>query len=274
MVRRKRRREAIPNSVKLQHGTATHTYHGAFAYKGHETTRAVEVEPLHFECCPICFDSDHLTNEHVPMQALGGVVMTSTCKRCNCDLGSSVEEELRRVFHAEVEVRAVAPGNGPLHGHRKATAYLRRARGQDPVLLVDQAHQEFDQLISGPTPVAMSYGLLDPLLAEIALAKYAYLAACLHLREIPQSVAADAMRALLTAARDGRTDDAKCLLPQVGRFWPFVRVENNNLTAPILLIEPTATQAEWLFVLAGAIAVRWPIPDIDPADGGGPKDVL
>lgn len=274
MVRRKRRRDDIPNSVTLQHGTATHTYYGAFAYKSHETTRAVAVEPVHFECCPICFDSDHLTDQHVPMQALGGVVMTTTCKRCNCDLGSSVEEELRRVFHAEVAVRAEAPDTGTLRGHRKATAYLRRSRGQDPVLLVDHAHPEFDQLINGPTPVSMSYGLLDPFLAEIALAKYSYLAACLRLREIPKSLAADAMRSFLTAARDGRTDDAKGLLPQVGRFWPFIRVENNNLTAPILLIEPTPTQADWLFVLAGVMAVRWPFPDIHPAEGGGPNHVL
>jgi hypothetical protein len=274
MVRRKRRRGAIPNSVNLQDGTTTSTYHGAFVYKGRESTRAVAVEPLYFERCPICFDSDNLTDEHVPMQALGGVVMTATCKRCNNDLGSSAEEELRRVFHAEVAVRAEAPGNGPLRGYRKATAFLRRSLGRDPVLLVDRAHPEFDQLLNGPAPVSMSYGLLDPFLAEVALAKYAYLAACLRLGEIPKSDAADAVRAFLTSARDGRIDDAKDLLPQVGRFWPFARVENGNLTAPILLIEPTSTQPGWLFVLAGAIAVRWPFPDIHPADGGHPNHVL
>lgn len=245
MVRRKRRRDAIPNSVTLQHGTVTHTYTGAFAYQGRESTRAVAVEPLRFECCPLCFDSDGLTDEHVPMQALGGVVMTATCKRCNNDLGSSAEEELRRVFHAEVEVRAEAPGNGPLRGHRRATAYLRRSLGRDPVLLVGQAHPEFDQLIDGPVPASMSYGLLDPFPAEVALAKYAYLAACLRLREIPNSDAADAVRAFLTSARDGRLAEAKDLLPQVGRFWPFARVENANIKAPILLIEPTSMQTEW-----------------------------
>lgn len=274
MVRRKRRRDAIPNSVKLQHGTVTSTYTGAFAYQGRESTRAVAVEPLRFECCPICFDSDGLTDEHVPMQALGGVVMTTTCKRCNNDLGSSAEEELRRVFHAEVAVRAESPGVGPLRGHRKATAYLRRSLGRDPVLLVERAHPEFDQLINGPVPASMSYGLLDPFLAEVALAKYAYLAACLRLRKIPKSDAADAVRAFLTSARDGRLDDAKDLLPQVGRFWPFARVENATISAPILLIEPTSTQTEWHFVLAGAIAIRWPFPDIPPADGGHPNHVL
>ncbi len=274
MARRKRGRATIPNSVVLANATGdTRTYHGAFVFRGREKSRAVAVQPLHFPCCPICFSTDELTAEHVPMAALGGTVMTSTCKPCNNILGSVAEEELRRAFNAEVVVRAEALGASSVRGPRRATAYLRRARGREPVLVLESSHREFVEVIESPGPKNVSYALLDPFLAEVALLKYSYLASCMRLQGIPRSPSADAVRAVLIAVRDGRIPEARNLIERVVRAWPFIRVENGHPVSPIILVEPTVTQPNWLFVLAGSIAVRWPLADINPGDGGSENDI-
>lgn len=269
MARKNPKRSPVPNQVALPgvDGDARY-YHGAFLYEGHEKTRAVVIPPLDFPHCPICFSSDALTAEHVPMQALGGTVATKTCKSCNNILGSIAEEELRRVFHAEVTVRVEAPGSTAVRGPRAASAYLRRAPGSDPVFFVESAHQQFADVLNVPGPKVMGYTLRDPFLAEVALLKYSYLAACLWLRVCPRSRSADAVRAVLVAARDGDASKAKALMDPVVRVWPFVRIENGDPIGPIALIEPTASHPSWMFVLGGTIAVRWPFTDIHPYDKG------
>lgn len=269
MAKKKRSRSPVPNQVALPSADGTaHEYHGAFAYQGREKTRAVVVQPLDFPYCPICFSGDDLTDEHVPMEALGGTVVTKTCKSCNNTLGSVAEEELRRVFHAEVTVRAEAPGSTTVRGPRTASAYLRRAPGRDPVFFIERAHQEFAEVLSAPGPVIMSYRLRDRFLAEAALLKYSYLAACLWLEVCPRSRSADAVRAVLIAVRDEEPAKAMALMDHVERVWPFVRIENGDTIAPMALLEPTASHPNWMFVLGGALAVRWPFTDIHPNDKG------
>ena len=268
MARRKRRRRLIPNTVTIpsERGN-TRVNSGAFTFSGRESTRAVQIDPFHFPWCPICFSAEELTDEHVPMQALGGVVMTSTCKSCNNVLGSAVEEELRRAFHAEVRVRAVSSGKGPIRGFRDASAVLRRRQSGEAALIIQSAHPEFAELLEDQGSVGVSYSLLDPLLVEVALLKYAYLSACLWLQCIPTSPSADAVRAVLLAAREGRTQEVRDRLRSFVRVWPFIRIENADMVAPLVLVEPTSTQPEWMFVLAGSLAIRWPFSDVHPSDG-------
>lgn len=271
MVRKRRKRSPVPNQVTLcVPGTdgRAHDYHGAFLYRGREKTRAVVVKPLDFPYCPICFSSDDLTDEHVPMQALGGTVATKTCKSCNNVLGSIAEEELRRIFHGEVTVSVEAPGSTAVRGPRTASAYLRRAIGNDPVFFLESEHPEFADVLATQGPKVMSYTLRDPFLAEVALLKYSYLAACLWLGACPRSQSADAVRAVLVAARQEDASEAKVLMDRVERVWPFVRIENGDPIDPIALMEPTARHPKWMFVLGGSIAVRWPFSDIHPNDKG------
>ena len=268
MSRSKRRRSPVPNQVRLPDPSGdAHDYHGAFVYRGHEQTRAVVVQPFEFPYCPICF-SDDLTDEHVPMQALGGTKATKTCKSCNNILGSVAEEELRRVFHAEVTVSAEVPGSTAVRGPRTASAYLRRAPGRDPVFFIESAPREFADVLTAPGPKVTSYSLRDPFLAEVALLKYSYLSACMWLQVCPRSRSADAVRAVLVAARDEGVSRARALMAHVERVWPFVRVEHGDPIGPIALIEPTASHPSWMFVLGGIIAVQWPFTDVHPNDKG------
>jgi HNH endonuclease len=48
-------------------------------------------ERVFFERCPICLSSGSMTAEHVPPEVIGGRVMTSTCDRCNNELGASID---------------------------------------------------------------------------------------------------------------------------------------------------------------------------------------
>lgn len=274
MARGKRKRTTIPNSVSLPDVDGnSQEYHGTFVYQGPEKTRSIAVQPMRFPKCPICFSTDELTDEHIPMRALGGVVMTNTCKKCNNVLGSILEEELRRVFHAEVRARAESPEGSAIRGRRTATTALRRGQRGDAVLIVTDAHPEFNSVLES-TGATVSYALLNPLLAELALLKYAYLAACLWLRRIPDSPSAESVRSVLVAARDDGADVAADLMSNVVRVWPFVRVENADVVGPLFLVEPTVTQPEWMFVMATRIAVRWPLSDVHPAKEGPTADVL
>jgi len=269
MAKKKRKRSPVPNKVTLIGADrGAHDYHGAFVYLGREKTRVVVVQPLEFPHCPICFSINDLTDEHVPMRALGGTAATKTCRSCNNILGSLAEEELRRVFHAEVTVRVEAPESATVRGPRTASAYLRRSPDRDPVFFVESAHQEFAEVLASPGPKVTAYTLRDEFLAEVALLKYSYLAACLWLQVCPCSRSADAVRAVLIAARDGDLAAARALWDHVERVWPFVRIENADHIGPIALMEPTASNPDWMFVLGGVLAVRWPFTDIHPNDKG------
>jgi hypothetical protein len=81
----------------------------------------IKVEPDFDEgfICPICFKlfdrealsteyDDHLTLEDVPPQALGGKVLTLTCKICNNQAGAELESHLRKKFHSDAILAGVS----------------------------------------------------------------------------------------------------------------------------------------------------------------------
>jgi hypothetical protein len=49
---------------------------------------------MRFDRCPTCLEPGPASKEHVPPAAIGGSVMTSTCHRCNSQLGSVLESAL------------------------------------------------------------------------------------------------------------------------------------------------------------------------------------
>lgn len=136
--------------------------------------------------CPLCgkqTPSSELTAEHVPPFATGGFKRTWTCEPCN-GRASGAEADLLRWWASDYRAKASATG---IPGNRAVgSALLRRSASGRPALImsgepvshmIDSAAGVGGTLrltISGPTGEWPA-----------ALFKSAYLAACLHLGEIP-----------------------------------------------------------------------------------------
>jgi hypothetical protein len=241
--------------------------HPGFRRDGRRKSGAWIVNRLDFGVCPICLSSDDLTDEHLPMKALGGRVMTKTCSECNNKLGSSAEEALRVLIEAEVVITAKSLSAGGPRGVRRATAAIRQVPFLPPTLHVRSADPEFLDAAEAGMPMDLSYRLLDRYSAGVAILKYSYLAACIWLREIPMSGHALAFREALVDAREGAVTDAD-LRAAIGRLvQTLVLVENaSHQIGSVALLEPTETLPHWMLLLGGRLAVPWPFNDWDPSD--------
>lgn len=231
-----------------------------------------QARPIFFGKCPICFEDDPQSKEHVPPRALGGSVMTTTCYRCNNDLGSRVEAPLLDWFEdaAHVSLRGEsAPG-------------FRRA----PRLLV----RETD---SGVPGLVFDKGKSDPKVAEIlrlgafellekpldqnavrlAALKSAYLAACLFLEGIPVSAKSIEARALLVAARDTNVPSE---LPH-SRMLDELKIGRSFASANgrIELVVPKGSDNlnELTVSLMGTLSVSWPLEPFDDFSSSGASDL-
>ena len=113
----------------------------------------------------------------------------------------------------------------------------------------------------------LSYYLLDRYPAGVAILKYAYLAACIWLEEIPRSGQAVAFREALVAARDGQVTDADLRTAIGGLVQEVAVIENvSGLEGSVILVEPTEVEPRWTFVLGGRLVVPWPFADLQPSD--------
>lgn len=109
--------------------------------------------------------------------------------------------------------------------------------------------------------------LPDPDRYRLAALKHAYLAACCHLRRIPDSDVATIIRADLKAARDsGRNADVphSALAAGLGLMRSY-----DGPTAPPLALAAVHGRdypdvGEVWISLAGCMLVQWPLPDISP----------
>jgi len=221
-----------------------------------------QARPVYFSKCPICFEDDPQSKEHVPPRALGGSVMTTTCYRCNNDLGSRVEAPLLDWFEdaAHVSFRGEsAPG-------------FRRA----PRLLVRETDAGIPGLVfgagRGDPEVAdiLRSGLfemlekpLDKVAVRLAALKSAYLAACLLFEGIPVSAKAEEARALLVAARDSTV---RSELPR-GRMLDELKIGRSFAPANgrIELVVPTGSDdlVDLTVSLMGTLSVSWPLEPFD-----------
>src|SRR5690606_16801154 len=80
--------------------------------------------PVFFDRCPICLSPDPATDEDVPPKAVGGSVMTRTCDRCNCGLGSVIEPDL--VDWWEDALGFVSLSHADIRGARRVPRILVR----------------------------------------------------------------------------------------------------------------------------------------------------
>lgn len=154
-----------------------------------------EIETYRFPTCPICGDQA-TTAEHVPPESVGGVVRTWTCPSCNHGPATLVEADL----HAWFDQRLVQVGfrHESVAGLRRAAPIrLRATRDGEFALIVVGGDRALPGMLDAGGHFSMEFAEPDPARYEVALLKHAYLAACLHLREVPTGPAADAVRAEL-----------------------------------------------------------------------------
>jgi HNH endonuclease len=218
-------------------------------------------EGRNFDICPICGSIEGLTREHVPQQDLGGTVMTYTCGPCNNRLGSRVEDELRHWFDDAIfDVRF---SGGDVQGRRRVPRILLRPDSEGRVGMI------FDVGKIDPALAAIlksgtgqiEYRVPNPRVWRLAALKHAYLAACLALREIPNTDHAAAVRGVLVAARDGEGGE---LPPETG-LSKGLRLARSHKPAEgptvllVALVDAEGQPKDYGFSFAGTLFVSWPL---------------
>ena len=249
----------MPSEFSVEHDGDTIEF-SKFISKDSAQVSAIVVEPGDFPACPICLERDPEAAEHVPPQSLGGRIMTSTCLRCNHDFGTA-EEELRRFLEMEVEVQAES-SDGQVKGRRAATVALRSTEGRPPGAFVRTSAPEFNDVLNSGSSQLTITPIDMPLLLTAAL-KHAYLAACLHQREVPTSDDVTRVRAVLLAARDRDRDALIAALPKVTFLAAPGWIEAADAPS-VLLLEAPEDEPHWQFAFAGRFILPWPFPDVLP----------
>lgn len=218
--------------------------------------------------CPICIEGSATEREHVPQEALGGRRMTRTCAQCNNVLGSKVELDLENWFdHALTRVGMDHDGEVPGKRHLPTIYYRKSKESDEFVLFPSGGFPDEVSRIMASGQFRLHYRLPDPRRWGLALLKHAYLAACLHLRMVPDTREARAIRADLIAARDtsanmrpppsAAAERLKVYRSMVGRQGP-----------PLALV----ARDDWsegeppdvLISLAGVLFVSWPFAELPP----------
>ena len=257
-IRKKKGRGApVPHRLSLRNGNVLME----FARESCGTVRVPSLKPLarfDFDACPICLSADNMTDEDVPPISIGGSVLTRTCARCNNGLGSRVDSHLVAWWHGEC-LDVMVHVNG-LPGSRNIGAAAVRRSGEVVALLprrglpTDVRHA----LKKSPTSLSLE-GWREPDMrcVELAVLKSAYLAACVHRREIVASPSADLIRRNLVEARDGKSEETvRCASPLMFRKGPG---EASRQPTRLALMDGDV----WIS-LASVLFVRWPLPDCPP----------
>lgn len=217
-----------------------------------------EIGSYRFPTCPICGDQA-VTAEHVPPGSVGGVVRTWTCPPCNNGLGTLVEADLQAWF----DQRLVQVGfrHDSVPGLRRAAPVrLRTTRDGEFALIVVGSDPALPGMLDSGGEFSIEFAQPDAARYEVALLKHAYLAACLHLRELPTGTVADAVRAELVAVRDSPDRIKLPPSPIAGGL----RYARSYVAAGSDLFLASARWSDGtgqLAVLLAGILVRWPIED-------------
>lgn len=218
--------------------------------------------PVFFDRCPICLSPDPATDEDVPPKAVGGSVMTRTCDRCNCGLGSVIEPDL--VDWWEDALGFVSLSHADIRGARRVPRILVRQKDTgEPVLVFD--HGRVDPAIVGRfrpgAEFMMTFSLPSPQRYRLAALKSAYLAACLLLRTIPDTPEANAVRAELTGVRDLRRRQRIEGGPMATRLR-LGRSQGPAVPGEVALVQTRpsdGSKPEIAISLARTLLVSWPV---------------
>lgn len=187
--------------------------------------------------------------------------MTWTCERCNNDLGTA-EDELRMLVELETTI-AVEAADGSVHGRRRARVAFRSAEGRPPGAFIESAAPGVEDVLKSGTG-SLTVNQLDMPLVWAAMLKQSYLAACLQMREVPDTPGVRRVRAVLLAARDRDRPALEAALAALEPFGgvPVHRWVEAPADPPVAWVSFDGGDGPWQFVLGGRFTLPWPFPDV------------
>jgi hypothetical protein len=192
-------------------------------------------ERAFFERCPICLSTGSMTAEHVPPEAIGGRVITSTCDRCNNELGSSIDRPFVDSMFGRFEgFKVSTEASNAVQGFR-TYRNVRLAAGKDHergVWIDGEKNSEMAQLLAGATQFEAKMQILDPKAVGLGELKSLYLACCVIAGQILSGETADRVRADLVAVRDNRGELADRDLVDVAQWVRHIQPFEAELTKP------------------------------------------
>lgn len=188
-----------------------------------------------FDRCHICLSTGPLTAEHVPPEAVGGRVLTSTCGPCNHKLGSLIDKPLVdsmfgrfKSFKLSTEASNGVPG---LRTYRNVR--LARGNGQELAIWIDGVkNAEQAKLLEGATEFESKMLLPDPKAVYLGELKNLYLACCVIAGEILSGETADRVRKDLVAIRDDASQLVDRDIVDVKRWIRHVDPFDAEVTRP------------------------------------------
>lgn len=206
--------------------------------------------------------------EHVPQYTLGGVIRTRTCLNCN-GRGALAEDELLRWWTQEYPARFATPG-------------LPGSRVGGDVLLRTTTNGKFTLVVSGGAAdgvhdVLTTAGLTEDVTVSLSLAtgawmvallKSAYLAACIHLGEVPLTRDAQYAREVIRAGAFGTGSPvvgcgSDSVPFRVFRIYGATEEQARGVWIGTALLPWPSGNVPIFGVGLGAVAfVTWPIPDL------------
>lgn len=189
-----------PDSFETPDGTTHHIREPHLATGDQFDAELIAIaQPMEFDRCPICLAPNPTDREHVPPASIGGRIMTLTCKRCNNLAGTRLEAAFDDWFHDRIRTRFSHPAfPGQRHGPRMRllettdgqTLFTPEGNGGDPA--VNEMFERDGDVTVHPIGPDQNRALLAAL-------KSSYLAACLIVRSIPDTLEAVAMRRAILA---------------------------------------------------------------------------
>jgi hypothetical protein len=258
------------SSIEFEHGDGTVISASALPTgPGVQQGKAAfvcEIRRGTFEFCPICYGAETDSAEHVPPKAFGGVVMTSTCSRCNNTFGSRTESSLQDWFDRAVRIRFLRDGvRRPLANVRMLV--LATPDGQF-AMVPDRGYDlggELADCLRGREPgLTMEFRPFAAAPVRTGMLKSAYLAAALHVGGVPDVPSAYEIRAELQAVISAPSGSSIV----AGARASALRFHRTGAPAsrPTLALAKAMEEGwpKYFISLAGTILVEWPFPEIDP----------
>lgn len=226
-----------------------------------------EIGFFRFDVCPICLAPDPTTREHVPPASLGGFVATLVCQRCNNELGSRIEVDL--LDWRDGAVRGARVAADALPGQRRIERLLRRTTSDGEFVLIPDGRYEprLSEMI-GSGQFQLIFQPPDPARYRLAALKHAYLAACLNRQEVPDTASAAQIRIDLVAARDAPRDGAfpgSSYAEALPMWRSYQQPAGPLLAVGLADAGRDDRRCEVMILLAGSIALPWPMPDFSPS---------
>lgn len=224
--------------------------------------------------CPLCVRPLATTPsgkrgepEHVPPFAVGGTARTRTCPGCN-RASSALEAELVRWWAKEYPVCFEAPG---LRGFRRSGVLLRGTVGGKFTLVVGGRGAQGVRDVMGSAGLTGQFtGTFTLPNADwrVALLKAAYLAACVHLDEVPDTPDAAYARKVVKDRTFGREPATVGVgidsVPfRIFRMYDVDDSDARKVWVGIAGLPWAGSNVPIFGVGLGAVAfVTWPLPDL------------